>query len=350
MSSDFTNNPMNTSSDPDWDAIGRFFAGESSAEEAAEVQRWLDENPRDRELLGRVNAVAVAQPSDVDVEAALARVHDRMLERPKLTVARGSARSWTAGERRIVIAAAAVAAAAAFVALSLPRSKPAVPAQTVAQSVYSTGVGERKSVTLADSSRVVLGPDSRLTIPAGYQTSGRSVELQGDAYFEIRHDAAKPFSVRVASAVIEDIGTRFTIESDEGDSTSVDVMEGSVRLRAMAAATGGVVLAAGDRGAIDPAGDAHVEHHVVSQDDASWTTGQLVFHDATLPRVAGELHRWYGVTLKIEDSALLARHVNMSFSGEPVDQVLKILGLTIGARVERQGDTAIVTANHGAAR
>jgi ferric-dicitrate binding protein FerR (iron transport regulator) len=44
---------------------------------------------------------------------------------------------------------------------------------------------------------------------------------------------------------------------------------------------------------------------------------------------------------------LANRHVTASFSGEPIDQVLKILALTLGARVDRQGDSAIVTPTHG---
>ena len=85
---------------------------------------------------------------------------------------------------------------------------------------------------LADGSRVILGPDSRLTVPADFGSTARAVELKGDGYFDVRHDAAKPFTVRVANALVEDVGTTFTVESDAGDTTSVSVLSGSVRLRA----------------------------------------------------------------------------------------------------------------------
>ena len=79
---------------------------------------------------------------------------------------------------------------------------------------------------LADGSRVVLGPDSRLTVPADFGSGARAVELEGDGYFDVRHDAAKPFAVRVGQALVEDVGTTFRVESDDGNATSV-----SVRLR-----------------------------------------------------------------------------------------------------------------------
>src|SRR5262249_789825 len=95
---------------------------------------------------------------------------------------------------------------------------------------YATAVGKRDSIQLSDGSRVILGPDSRLTIRSDYGAKTRAVELVGDAYFDVRHDADKPFSVRVGRALVEDIGTTFAVESDAGDTTTVAVISGSVRL------------------------------------------------------------------------------------------------------------------------
>jgi transmembrane sensor len=105
------------------------------------------------------------------------------------------------------------------------------------------------------------------------------------------------------------------------------------------------VLAAGDRGSIDESGRASAQQHVVRDEDVAWTRGQLVFRDAPLSRVANELRRWYGVTLRVNDSALLNQPVTMAFAGEPADRVLDIIGLTLGARVQRQGDTATLIFN-----
>ena len=125
-------------------------------------------------------------------------------------------------------------------------------------TTYATGVGKRDSVRLADGSRVVLGPQSRLVVPRDYGQARRAVELTGDAYFDVRHDASKPFSVHANGAMIEDIGTTFAVESDvDGGATSVAVVTGSVRLRsATSAASAGVVLAAGDRGTLDGCGSS----------------------------------------------------------------------------------------------
>jgi ferric-dicitrate binding protein FerR (iron transport regulator) len=109
------------------------------------------------------------------------------------------------------------------------------------------------------------------------------------------------------------------------------------------------VLEAGDRGSLDAAGQSQVDRKSVRPEDTAWVNGKVAFRDAPLSQVAAELHRWYGVTLRVDDSALLSRKVTTSFEGESAEQALRILGLTIDARITRSGDTAIVVPNRGAA-
>jgi transmembrane sensor len=323
---------------PDWEAIARHLTGESSPEEDAQVRRWLEQHPGERALVERLNEVAVpGEPEDVDVEAALRNVHARLNDtrRPMLTVERGGGR-WRSAVGVLLAAAAAVVLFVTLHRVS-PDTEPAAAPQT-----FATAIGERKTIVLADSTRVVLGPDSRLVVPAAYATA-RSIELRGDAYFDVRHDAAHPFAVHVNRAVIEDIGTTFTVESDAGDTTSVSVISGSVRLRAAAShATDGAVLAAGDRGSITNDGSIRAFPHAAAADDAAWVSGRLVFRDASFSRVGAELRRWYGIELRAADAELLRQHVTTTLEGESADQALKILGLSLGAHVERRGDTATV--------
>jgi transmembrane sensor len=335
--------------DPDWDAIARYLANESSAEEASRVARWLEAHPADRHLVHQLNASAVTEgPTDVDVEAALQRVHARMNETsatPRLRLERGGAARRS--PRLFVALATAIAAGIiAIVTINRPTTKPI---GSGTPQVYSTGTGKRDSIRLADGSRVILGPDSRLTVPADFGGTTRAVSLDGDAYFDVRHDAAKPFSVRVANALIEDVGTTFTVETDPGDTTTVSVMSGVVRLRpATEAPTTGATLSAGDRGTLTSDGRVHAQQNVVVADDSAWTTGKLVFRDASLVRVAGELRRWYGLRLGIADSSLVRRTVNTTFmADEPVDSVLNVLSLMLGARVERVGRSDSATIHQG---
>ncbi len=334
-----------TASGPDWDAIARFLAGESPAEEHGRVQQWLDDHPGEKELFSRISSPSELYAQvDVNVEAALTKVHQRMdreaTTRP-VTVSRGG---WNRG--RAYAGAGLLAAAAAFVAFVMTRP-PAPIAAPAAPKTFATKTGQRDSVLLADGSRVILGPESRLTVSGDFGTTSRSVELVGDAYFDVRHDPAKPFSVHVANAIVEDLGTSFTIESDVRDTTTVAVISGSVRLHA-AGAGESATLAAGDRGSLTANGSVRAYRNAVVPADSSWTHGVLEFRDASMRRVAGEVRRWFGVDLQVADSSLLSVPLTTTVRGnDPVDQVLTSIALSVGARVERRGNSATLHLSSG---
>lgn len=310
------------------------------------VAQWLESNPAERALLGHLSEVtAPGAPTGngVDVEAALAKVHARMGEvgpAPTLTLSRTNARR---GWQPMVIGGL-LAAAAIVGVLVVARRAEAPGTPSGGERTFATGVGKRDSITLADGSLVLLGPDSHLTVPASFASGARTVELRGDAYFDVRHDAAHPFAVQVGSAVVQDVGTTFTVESDDANATVVTVVSGSVRLRALnAAADAGVILSAGQRGSIDEAGRTSTERAAVADDDVAWTTGKLVFRDASFTRVAAEVYRWYGVRLHVGDPSLMSQHISTQlFTNQPVDEVLHVIELSLGVRIERQGDSAIV--------
>lgn len=344
--------------DPErWDAIARYLAGESAPAEAAEVRRWLEEHPRDAALVSALDGLldhAVSRPAaPVDVEGALARVHGRM-DAPAVvslrdrTAARSAARA--AGSSRpawrtpLVRAAALLAIAGGGAAWWSSRGHEGA---TAAALVHETGVGERDSVRLADGTLAVLGPQSRLEVTAGYGAARRDVRLVGEGFFEVTHDDARPFTVLAGDAAVRDIGTAFTVRATRG-AVRVAVTEGAVLLRpASRADAEGVVLHEGDVGRLDAGAEAQAERGVAGVDELAWRSGRLVFRDAPLDEVAAALSRWYGVELEVADSTLRARRLTASFEGEPVERVLQVIGLALGAEAERSGKVVRLRARGG---
>lgn len=301
----------------DWDRLGRYVAGELSPAEAGEVERWLAENAEDAKMLAALNAGTRNLPASrpVDVEAALRQVKARLAPR-------------TPWRMYAALAAAAVIVAIVGSQVAGDRS-----GDITSSTEYSTSVGQRDSVVLDDGSRVLLGPASRVTV------SGREVLLTGEAYFVVTHDAKRPFTVRAGGAVIRDIGTEFSVHSDHDADVRVVVREGSVQLTRNADS---VVLVAGDVGALTAAGNVTANRGAATADDLAWTTGRLVFRDAPISELGADLRRWYGVELRVTDSALLQRHFTGSFAGESPTRVLNVIALAFGARAERRGDTVFI--------
>lgn len=316
----------------DWEKVGRYLAGESPPDEAATVRRWLEQHPEDARLLEALNTAAqVARAeSRVDIEAALRIVKTRMHAQPPppaRTYAFGSAQSW----RRY--ASWAAAAAVILVAGMLVKRRSPSGDGTSATRIYVTGVGERNEVHLDDGTRVILGPASRLTVAA------REARLTGEAFFSVTHDSLRPFTIRAGDATVRDIGTDFTMHSDSGEAVRVVVSQGIVELRH---AQDSVILVRGDVGVLDERGRVQASRGAATEDDLAWTQGRLVFRDASLAELAADLRRWYGVEIRVTDSALVGRHFTGSFTTELPARVLDVIALAFGARVDRRGDTAYI--------
>lgn len=305
---------------PDWERIARYLAGESTAAEAAEVQRWLDAHPSDARAIAALDAATKGGGSalarHVDVEAALRKVKTR---RTRIFP------HWYLG-------LAAAAAVAVFAILTRPDriDTPAIP-----PDAYSTERRTRDTVTLADGSRIILGPASRLSV----SSNSRTIELEGEAFFTIVHDAAKPYTVRAHGVVIRDIGTEFGVRGYRGEPLRVFVTAGAVEL----ARPGGgskVVLDSGDVGVVQTDGRMTRSADAVTSDDAAWTQGRLVFRDASMAQLTADLRRWFGVELQVNDSALAGRHFSgVVYTSESAERVANAIALSLGARAQRRGDT-----------
>ena len=355
---DFDSDPM---ADPyDWDALARYVAGESTAAEQREVEAWLAARPEREQLVSAlrqsIDGLAIDAAEDVDVEAALRSVHARMAAPAGVVVAmptpsrklqvdrfarpaanRPGTRRWR------IVASLATAAAIVVVAIAIRNNRrPAVVSPAMTAMSYSTAVGERDSVRLADGSTVILGPSSQLDVVAGFGGAAREVALRGEGYFVVIHDAARPFTVHSGGATIVDVGTSFVVRDGEGSTVHVAVTAGSVRVSLRSASDSGVVLAAGDAVTLSSDAVGQVAHGTMTGDDTAFARGALVFRDAPMSQVSAELRRWYGIELRLTDSAVARRRLTATFAGESPEEAMAIIGAALGARVERRGDTVIV--------
>ncbi|HSU17557.1 FecR family protein [Longimicrobium sp.] len=357
------NDPDRTSTDYDdalWQAVARSLSGEASPEQEAALRLEMDAHPGRAELVGALGDAVAGVRADaappVDVEAALASVMARR-DRPALTVERGGAAGVPAPRRPAIVPSArprwrtpAVLAAAAALILAIGGAlvwRTLRPHAGGWQARYATAVGGTQAIELPDGSRVLLGPASRLVVANGYGDDERRLRLHGEAFFDVVHDDVRPFEVVTDAARVTDVGTAFTVATGGQDSTRVVVTHGSVKVTPPG--RGATVLRAGDRASV-ARGGVKVERGAATREDVAWTTGRLVFRDAPLAEVAAEMRRWYGVTLRVDDPALAARHLTADFQGQSAGAALRIVAATLGGELRMRGDTAVIVRPGGGRR
>ncbi len=250
-------------------------------------------------------------------------------------------RVWIATRHRVAIAAAA---AILIIVGLLVTSRPAE---------YATGVGERRTVTLADGTSVELDAVSRIRVQ--FTAHERSVALlDGQAFFRVAKNAARPFVVVSGGTRVRDIGTEFDVNGTSSR-TVVTVVEGRVSVsypyRSPAAASPVPVpvrpleVDAGQQIVLTPDIIPRVEPANLTAATA-WTRNELVFDSTPLPQVALEFNRLNARQLVIEGPALRNFDVSGVFPAlDPTSlpRLLMFLRAQPGVQVTETGDRIIVT-------
>jgi len=353
----------------DWTLLARYFAGESSAAETAVVERWIGAEPSRREELATLrrwwdDARALPSPGRIDAmwTSLSARMHaageasgavaahdadgatSQRRYSPVLTIVPRSkpAARWP----RIGLGAVAAGLLIAAGTVLYRRDDPA-PARVAADQAereFATGRGQRATIGLVDGSRVELGYASKLRVRQ-FETGRRELFLEGEAVFDVVHDASRPFIVHAANATTEDLGTVFGVRAYPGDSAvRVVVVSGKVALRPRTAAPDatrpGTVLLPGQLGQLDTRGRVRVDSGIDTTAYLAWLSGRVAFDNVPLADIAADLERRFGVSIRIADSSMATRRVTVvDMPVRSVSDVLDAVVAPLGLRVRRSGDT-----------
>jgi transmembrane sensor len=198
--------------------------------------------------------------------------------------------------RRLLARVVAVAAAACLALLVADGLLPRLAAD------HATASAERRSVTLADGTRVLLAPESAIDV--AYTSEARQVRLiRGAAFFEVADESSRPFGVSAGGLSVRDIGTSFEVRLDE-QGTGVAVREGVVDVTA--SRSSGVVaerLEAGDWLRVTRTGP-HQRGRTAADEVAAWTQGQLIVKNRPVAEVVDALRPYFGGLVILRGTSL----------------------------------------------
>lgn len=206
-------------------------------------------------------------------------------------------------------------------------------------TIYESGVGEQRLVQLDDGSRLRLDTATRLRVRLS-RTERRIDLIEGDAFFDVAHDAPRPFSVYIGPASVTALGTRFDVRA-HGGRTVVTLIRGRLNL---ASASGddsdNVMLAAGERSELSATGWSSPERADI-QAATSWTEGRLLFRNTPLVEAIEQVNRYAKHTIVLEDQGRFDEHVNGSFVTGDVDGFVTAVTTLFSLKAEKQADGRI---------
>jgi ferric-dicitrate binding protein FerR (iron transport regulator) len=186
-----------------------------------------------------------------------------------------------------------------------------------------TEQGKQWAMTLPDGSKVWLNAASSIHYPLSFKGNERLVEVTGEAYFEVVHNAKQPFRAKVGDQIIEDLGTHFNINAYNNENAiRTTLIEGALKVTK---ANNSVVLTPGQQ-TVSTKDNTRLKIENPNVNDViAWKNGFFAFRNADITTIMRQLARWYNVEVKYEGAI-----PDQEFSGKidrnlSLAQVLKIL-------------------------
>ena len=209
-------------------------------------------------------------------------------------------------------------------------------------NTIETPRGGQYQILLPDGSKVWLNAASSLKYPTSFTAlNQRSVELKGEAYFEVSKDKAKPFIVHSAKQEVKVLGTHFNINAYEDEpQIKTTLIEGAVSVRA---APFEEILKPGQESTLSTSG---IKVKEVETDEAiAWKNGQFMFSSEPITGIMRKISRWYNVDVSYQGNLAEMRFTGTVSRYSNVSDVLQMLEMTNKIKFSMEGHKIKVIAN-----
>jgi transmembrane sensor len=198
-------------------------------------------------------------------------------------------------------------------------------------------------LVLADGTNVWLNAGSSITYPTVFPGNERKVEITGEAYFEVAHNAAKPFRVVTRGQAVEVLGTHFNVNAYADEPViKTTLLEGSVKVTQNENIA---MLIPGQQAQVKRGmGNAAIQiiEHADTDEAIAWKNGLFQFNKASIESIMRQASRWYNVEVSYSDNKRPVKTFTGSISRNTnLSQLLEILSYT-GSRFEIDGKKIIV--------
>jgi ferric-dicitrate binding protein FerR (iron transport regulator) len=279
--------------------LSKYFSGEATPEEAMIIDDWRmskEENAREFSALWNAwNATSAKPHKQPDIPAAWQQMQPLS---PREKVKGISRFTWIAAAGLLLCVA--VAAALLFQKEDL---------KTVA-----TTNNETKKIVLPDSSVAIIGAGSSLSYSALFKGKERNVILKGEAFFDVRPVAGKPFIVKAGLAKIKVLGTSFTV-ADTGSVITTRVYSGKV---VMYTDKESLIIPSEQTGSF-------------RKDNQHLSLVPFVFHfeDEDMKSVAASLAKAYHKKIFFKDPEIASLRISSNFDNKSLDYILQVIASTL---------------------
>ncbi|MBS1604532.1 MAG: DUF4974 domain-containing protein [Bacteroidetes bacterium] len=368
--------------------MARRMAGELTPEEALELQRALDQDPGLQQLLKALGGIAESSPRGVSpmeerqlMEKGLRQLRQRaaglhVVGLPSELPAGGAVdrggtvlrlEGRTLRSRSLRWSAAAAIVLLGTIGGYLYTARQPRKEIPVAYRELAAKYGTRSYVELPDGSQLWLNAGSKVRYAEGFASGVRELTLEGEAFFDIKHDPGQPFIIHTHGLDVKVLGTSLNVRAYAGDSVvETTLIQGKAQIELRDPQEEPIVLRPGEKVTLrSAAGEGEVQHpgqatagtqsppafsrHAVTTDstyktiiETSWVEDKLVFRNKPFREVAAQLERWYNIRFHFANQDYLNDKLTGYFKDQPIKNVMDGLQLSLGFHYEIAGDSILI--------
>jgi len=336
-----------------WELLAKIKSGEATPEEQLELNQHLARSPEDQELVQAMDAFwEIPVPvTGVPAESEINNTWNAF--RHKIAPADLSvAAPEPAGRVRHILKIVSAIAAVLLLTMGgwwLWNSRSAtVPGQI---NSVSTKYGSKSKIEMPDGTQVWLNVGSNIRYDENYGKENREITLTGEAFFEVVHNEKKPFIIHTPKMNVKVLGTVFNVKAYPNDEvTEAALIKGSIEVTFPNRPQEKLILKPSDKITIvnkelpdsktgfEQNSDKEKPAIVVSRvsyqvadsavAETAWVNNKLIFRSKTFEELAKDMERWFNVTVRVQDSAILQKKFTGIFSNESITDALYALSLS----------------------
>ncbi len=317
--------------------IAKYLQGNLTLEEQHELSKWIQSDERNAKTLQKLEIYWKDHQSDLMVEEL--EVRKRLLQRMK-------------EEERVdkkpinyryflkVAAILVFVFSISLIVAQINFNEP-VKSTSVALVEKVSLPGQKISTLLPDGTIVKLNTDSKIITPAQFSENSREVTLIGEAFFDVKRDESRPFTIKTASMEVTVLGTSFSVSAyEDEEEQSVAVKTGKVSVKDFK-----------DESSIelDPlqmsvlSNKGFVKSEISNPQEAfGWVNQQMVFDNQSIHEVLKEISKWYGKEIEINIELSEDKKYTASYDNPSLVEVMDILAFVYGFEYENEKGRIII--------